>query len=162
MSWRFDETYIRVGGKSRYLWRAVDQRGQLVDFRLTARTDVRAVRAFLKQASENARLYQPHTITTDKAHSYARVISEMNRFELPGEGILHINRKWENNRIESDHAALKKVLTPMRGFKSLSSAKATLRGIKAIRTIKHGHVHGKYPGVTDEIRFAESLFSLAA
>ena len=162
LNWHVDETYIRVGGKWRYLWRAVDQCGQLVDFRLTARRDARAARAFLKQACENARLYQPRTITTDKAHSYARVIGEINRFELPGEGILHINRKWENNRIESDHAALKKLTTPMRGFKSRSSAKATLRSIEAIRTIKHGHVHGKYPGVTDEIRFAESLSGLAA
>lgn len=82
-----DETYIKVRGKWRYLWRAVDQRGQLVDFRLKARRDIKAARAFLKQACENARLYQPRTITTDKAHSYARVIGEMNLFELPGEGI---------------------------------------------------------------------------
>jgi IS6 family transposase len=145
-----------------YLWRAVDQRGQLVDFRLTARRDAKAARAFLKQACENARLYQLRSITTDKAHSYALVIGEMNKFELPGEGILHINREWENNRIESDHSALKKLITPMRGFKSLSSAKATLRGIEAIRTIKRGNVHGKQPSVTDEIRFVEELFGLAA
>jgi IS6 family transposase len=93
---------------------------------------------------------------------YARVIGEMNRFELPGEGILHINRKWENNRIESDHAALKKLITPMRGFKSLSSAKATLRGIEGVRTIKMGHVRGKSPGVTGEIRFIKGLFGLTA
>lgn len=162
LNWHVDETYVRVGKKWRYLWRAVDQRGQLIDYRLTARRDVKAARAFLKQACENARLCQPRPITTDKAHSYARVLDEMNRFELSGEGILHINRKWENNRIESDHAALKKLITPMRGFKSLSSAKATLRGTEAIRTIKHGHVHGKSPGVTGEIRFVEGLFGLAA
>ena len=162
LNWHVDKTCIRAGGKWRYPWRAVDQRGQLVNFRLTEHRDVKAARAFLMQASENARLCQPRSITTDKAHSYARVISEMNRFELPGEGILHINRKWENNRIESDHAALKKLITPMRGFKSLSSAKATLRGIEAIRMIKHGHVHGKSPGVAGEIRFVENLFGLVA
>lgn len=86
----------------------------------------------------------------------------MNQFELPGEGILHNNRKWENNRIESDHAALKKLITPMRGFKSRSSAKATLRGIEAIRTIKRGHVYGKDPGITGEVRFVESLFGMVA
>nr|WP_217642969.1 IS6 family transposase [Litoreibacter janthinus] len=111
-SWRglnchVNETYIKVGGRGRYLWRTADQSGQLVDFQLTARRYVKAARAFLKQACENARLYQPRSITTDKAHSYARVLSEMNRFDLRGEGILHINRKGENNRIESDHAALK-------------------------------------------------------
>ena len=50
----------------------------------------------------------------------------------------------------------------MRDFKRLPSAKATLRGIEAIRTIKHGHVHGKQPGVTGEIRFGEQLFGLTA
>ena len=123
---------------------------------------MKAARAFLKQACENARLYQPRSITTDKAHSYARVIGEMNRFELPGESILHITRKWENNRTESDHAALKKLITPMRGFKPLSSAKATLRGIEAIRTIKRGQVNDKEPGVIDETRFVKHLFGLAA
>ncbi|MEM5477766.1 hypothetical protein [Pacificibacter sp. AS14] len=61
-----------------------------------------------------------------------------------------------------DHAALKKLITPLRGFKSLSLAKAALRGIEAIRTNKHGHVHGKPPAVTGEIRFVESLFNLVA
>jgi IS6 family transposase len=50
----------------------------------------------------------------------------------------------------------------MRGSKSLSSAKATLRGIEAIRTIKRGHVNGKEQGVIGEIRFIVSLFGLAA
>ncbi len=67
-----------------------------------------------------------------------------------------------NNRIENDHAALKKLLTPMRGFKSLLSVKATLYGIETIRTIKHGHVHGKQPGAMGEIRFVEGLFGLTA
>lgn len=90
------------------------------------------------------------------------MIGKTNRFELPGEGVLHINRRWENNRIESDHATLKKLITSKSGFKSLSSAKAPLRGIEAIRTIKHGHVHGEEPGVTGEIRFVNKLFGLAA
>lgn len=111
---------------------------------------------------ENVRLYQPHSITSDKARSYAQVTGEMKDFELSGQGILHISRKWENNRIESVHAALKKLITPMRGFKPRSSAKATLRGTQAIKAIKHGHVHGKEPKVTGEIRFVESLFDLAA
>jgi IS6 family transposase len=129
------ETYIRLGGKWRYLWRAVDQQGWLVDFRLTVRRDVKAASAFLKPECENARLYQPRSITKDKTHSYDRVIGDMNRFELISEGILHINRKWGNNRIEGDRAALKELIILIKlmcGFRSLTSAKATLRGIEAI------------------------------
>jgi IS6 family transposase len=52
LNWHVDETYIRVGGKWRYLWRAIDADGQLVDFRLTARRDAKAAKAFLNKATE--------------------------------------------------------------------------------------------------------------
>ncbi|HEY9038979.1 MAG TPA: hypothetical protein VIN05_08575 [Roseovarius sp.] len=61
-----------------------------------------------------------------------------------------------------DAIALEKLHIPMRGFKSLASAKATLRGIEAMQTIKHTHVDGKLSGVTGEIRFAESFLGMAA
>ncbi|MEM8691274.1 MAG: DDE-type integrase/transposase/recombinase [Pseudomonadota bacterium] len=102
-----DETYVRVNGRWCYLWRAVDQCGQLVDFRLTARRDASAARAFMRQASETPRCYYPLTIVTDKAHSYAQVIEEMNFGNGPGDRIRHLDRKDLNNRIEADHAALK-------------------------------------------------------
>lgn len=78
IDWHVDETYIRVGGKWRYLWRAIDANGQMVDFRLTARRDTKAARAFLNKAIERVRLHRPATIVTDKAHSYRRVIRELN------------------------------------------------------------------------------------
>lgn len=71
LQWHVDETYVRVNGRWCYLWRAVDQRGQLIDFRLTARRNANAARAFMRQASDTVRCYHPLTIITDKAHSYA-------------------------------------------------------------------------------------------
>lgn len=76
-SWRglnlhVDETYIRVDGKWRYLWRAVDQEGQFIDFRLTVRRDARAAKAFLKQAIERVRLYRPVTIALTRRPGIAR------------------------------------------------------------------------------------------
>ncbi|MEP2781244.1 MAG: DDE-type integrase/transposase/recombinase, partial [Pseudoruegeria sp.] len=59
LNWPVDETYIRVGGKWRYIWRAIDTDGQLVDFRLTARRDAKAAKAFLKKAIERVRLHRP-------------------------------------------------------------------------------------------------------
>lgn len=82
----------------------------------------------------------------------------MNRFELPGEGSLHIRLTWENYHIECDRGALKTRIAPMCGFKSLLYAKATQTGIEAFRIIQRGHVHGKQPGVKGEIPFVESLF----
>ncbi|MEQ6250829.1 IS6 family transposase [Sulfitobacter sp. HNIBRBA3233] len=79
VDWHVDETYVRVGGKWRYLWRAIDANGQMVDFRLTARLDAKAARAFLNKAIERVRLHRPVAIITDKAHSYRRVIREINQ-----------------------------------------------------------------------------------
>ena len=157
-----DETYIRVGGKWRYLWRAIDANGQMIDFRLTARRDAKAAKAFLNKAIERVRLHRPVIIVTDKAPTYARVIREINhRYDPHFESIRHIDRKWRNNLIESDHAAMKRLLGYRQSFRSLRSAKATLSGIETIRTIKRGHVHHKQAGVRGEIQFITQLFAAA-
>ncbi|PIE12459.1 MAG: IS6 family transposase, partial [Rhodobacterales bacterium] len=70
-------------------------------------------------------------------------------------------RKWRNNLIESDHAAMKRLLGYRQSFRSLRSAKATLSGIETIRTIKRGHIHHKQLGVLGEIQFISQLFASA-
>jgi IS6 family transposase len=162
VDWHVDETYIRVGGKWRYLWRAVDADGQMIDFRLTARRDAKAAKAFLNKAIERVRLHRPVTIVTDKAPAYRRVIREINRrYDPHFDSIRHIDRKWRNNLIESDHAALKRLLGYRQSFRSLRSAKATLSGIETIRTIKRGHIHHKQTGILAEIQFIARLFETA-
>jgi len=159
VDWHVDETYIRVGGRWRYLWRAIDANGQMVDFRLTARRDAKAAKAFLNKAIERVRLHRPVTIVTDKAQAYRRVIREINhRYDPHFDSIRHIDRKWRNNLIESDHAAMKRLLGYRQSFRSLRTAKATLTGVETIRTIKHGHIHHKQPGVLGEIQFIRQLF----
>lgn len=163
MRWHADETYIRVGGRWCYLWRAVDQFGQLIDFRLTAWRNAKAARAFLRQAQETVRLYRPLTIVTDKPHSYAKVIGEINERRGPDGAIRHVDRKYLNNRIESDHAALKQRLRPMRGFQTLAGAKAAaLAGTEAFRTICKGQFRNCETGVANEIDFVAKLFTGAA
>jgi IS6 family transposase len=162
VGWHVDETYVRVGGKWRYLWRAVDANGQTVDVRLTARRDAKAAKAFLNKAIQRVRLHRPVTIVTDKAHSYRRVIREINQHYDPHfDSIRHIDKKWRNNLIESDHAAMKRLLGYRQSFRSLRSAKATLSGIETIRTIKRGHFYQKQFGVQDEIKFINQLFPAA-
>jgi transposase, IS6 family len=130
--------------------------------RLTARRDTKAARAFLNKAIARVRLHRPLTIVTDKAHSYRRVVSEINhRYDPNFDSIRHIDRKWRNNLIESDHAAMKRLLGYRQSFRSLRSAKATLSGIETIRTIKRGHIHHKIPGVKGEIEFIRELFEKA-
>lgn len=162
-NWHVDETYIRVGGKWRYLWRAIDANGQLVDFRLTARRDAKAAKAFLNKAIERVLLHRPVSICTDKAPTYRKVIREINyEYDPHFDCITHIDKKYRSNRIESDHAALKRLLGYRQSFRSLRSAKATLQGVEAIRTIKNGHIQTRQPGVRGEIAFVHQLFGLAA
>ncbi len=156
-----DETYVRVNGRWCYLWRAVDQRGQLIDFRLTARRNAKAARAFMRQACDTVRCDHPFAIITDKAHAYAKVIAEMNRGCGPEDAIRHIDRKHLNNRIEGDHGALKQLLKPKRGFRSLAAAKNTLKEIETLRAIKKGHFESNHPGVLNEVAFVAGLFKNA-
>ncbi len=107
LNWHLDETDVRGGGKWCYLWRVLDQFGRLIDFRLTAGRDANAARAFLHQTLEAAKLYRPVTITTDKAWNYKKIIVETNAGCDPADQIRHIDRKYLNNRIESDHVALR-------------------------------------------------------
>ncbi|GFE67287.1 IS6 family transposase [Litoreibacter roseus] len=156
--WHVDETYVRVNGRWCYLWRAVDQCGQLIDDRLTARRTANAARAFMRQASDTVRCDHPLTIVTDNARSCVKVIGEWNARSGPDDAIRHVTRKHLNNRIEGDHAVLKHRLTPMRGFHSLGSAKAVLKGVETFRATRRGHFAGCERGVANEIAFVWNLF----
>ena len=90
-----------------------------------------AVKAFLRRTRETVQLYQPLSIVTDKAQSCGKVVGEIIDRRDPEHAIRHISRKYLNNRTESDLAALKRFTRPMRSFRSLSSAKASLRGTKS-------------------------------
>lgn len=134
-----------------YRWRAADQYGQCIDFRLTALRDAKATRAFLLQARETLHLYQTLTVITDKAPTYVHVISEINDPLGPEDAIRHITRKHLNNRIESDYAARKRMLRPMRRFRDLASAKGTLNGIKTFRAIRKAEFEDATKGAANEI-----------
>jgi len=109
LNWHVDETYIHVGGKWRYLWRAIDADGQLVDFKLTAKRDAKPAKAFPNNAIERVRPHRPVSICTDKAPTYRKVIREINhRYDPHFASITHPDRRYLNNRVESDHAALKR------------------------------------------------------
>ncbi len=73
-------------------------------------------RSFVRQARETEQIYGPVSITIDKAPIYDCVIGAMNAYSFPGEELVYVDRKWRNNRIESDHAALKRIIDLRRGF----------------------------------------------
>src|SRR5680860_798476 len=106
----------------------------LMGFRLTARRDAKAAKAFLNKAIERVRLHRPVSVCTDKAQTYRKVICEINhRYDPHFDHITHIDRKYLNNCIEGNHAALKRLFGYQQSFRSLRSAKAALAGMETFR-----------------------------
>src|SRR6266487_325349 len=108
--WHVDETYLKVNGTWRYLFRAIDQFGQVIDVLLSPRRDAKAAQRFFERAMGRTRI-TPVEVTTDRYRVYPRVLDEL----LPG--AFHDTEVHANNRLETDHGRLKARLRPMRGLK---------------------------------------------
>lgn len=127
-SWRMDETYIRVGGQWKYLYRAVDRLGQTVDFLLTARRDCAAARRFFERAIDQHDV--PEKVTIDKscgantADVHAMVADSGVAIELR-------QSKYLNNLVEQDHRAIKRRTRPMLGFKASTAPPRSSRALRS-------------------------------
>jgi putative transposase len=156
VSWRLDETYIRVKGEWRYLYRAVDTHGQTIDFLLTEHRDKAAALRFLKQAIRRNGL--PETITIDGSEANEAVIKRYN--EEHGTTIVIRQVKYLNNIVEQDHRAVKRITRPMLGFKSFDAAQDTLVGIELMHMIKKRQLVVEKG--TEDLTAAEQFYALAA
>jgi transposase-like protein len=156
VSWRMDETYIRVKGEWVYLYRAVDKFGKTIDFLLTKQRDKKAARRFLNKAI--GRHGVPEKITIDGSDANAAAIKSYN--EDHGTSIEIRQIKYLNNIVEQDHRGVKRVTRPMLGFKAFDAAQNTLTGIELMRMIK------KKQMVLDEseegLTAAEQFYALAS
>jgi transposase-like protein len=147
-----DETYVRVKGTWKYLYRAVDKAGATVDFLLTAKRDRKAALRFLRKTiGWNG---TPETITIDRSGANTAAIESHNAKHEAGIEIRQI--KYLNNIVEQDHRAIKRLVRPMLGFKSFRSAAVTLAGVELMRRIRKGQLE-----TTGEMRPARQLYSLA-
>ncbi len=132
ISWRMDETYIKIKGTWYYLYRAVDKQGQTIDFLLTEHRDEQAAKRFLTKAIRRHGV--PETITIDGSAANEAVIKSYN--EEHGTAIIIRKRKYLNNIVEQDHRAVKRVTRPMLGGKAFDAAQGTLAGIELMHMIK--------------------------
>jgi transposase-like protein len=152
LSWRMDETDVRVKGTWKYLYRAVDKAGATVDFLLTAKRDRKAALRFLRKAIKWSGT--PEKITIDKSGANTAAIESHNAETDAGIEICQI--KYLNNIVEQDHRAIKRLIRPMLGFKSFRSAAVTLAGIELMPMIRKGQLLQ-----TGEVRPARQFYSLA-
>jgi transposase-like protein len=127
-----DETYVKVAGRWRYVYRAVDQAGQVIDVFVSPRRDARAARRFFERAL-GAATRTTVEVVTDQAATYPVVLDEL----LPT--AWHRTDRYANNRIEADHGLLKAWLRPMRGLKQDRSARVVIAGHDFVQNLRRGH-----------------------
>jgi transposase-like protein len=124
-----DETYVRVNGTWRYVYRAVDQYGQVIDVLVSARRDAAAARRFFRRALSTLKV-TPTEVVTDAAAAYPAVL-------IPS--AWHHVEQYANNPIEADHSQLKHRLRPMRGLRTDATAQVIISGHAFMQNLRRGH-----------------------
>ncbi len=151
----FHETYIKVSGQWKYLYRAVDRAGDTVDFLLTAKRDRAAARRFLERAINLHDV--PEKITIDKSGVNTAAIESVKADACVD--ILMRQNKYLNNIVEQGHRAVKRTTRPMLGFKSFWSARIVIADIEVMHMIRKGQLD--CPG-GQTMSAANQFYSLAA
>ena len=161
--WHIDETYIKVGGKWAYLYRAVDEQGHTIDFYLSQTRNTKAAKRFLHKALKGFKEEQrPSVIYTDKAPSYGKAIASLKREGTLADTTEHRQIKYKNNVIEADHGRLKRLIKPALGFKSMKTAYATIKGFELMHALRKGQARlwMLSAGIRGEVRLLERTFGL--
>jgi len=149
--WFVDETYVKVAGQWRYVYRAIDQFGQVIDLLVSARQDAMAAHRFFQRALGTAKV-QPVGVVTDRAATYPMVLEEL----LPA--AWHRTERYANNRVEADHGRLKARLRPMRGLKQDRVPGSSSPGMASSRTSPSSLAAGPAAAMADLVR-AQSQIS---
>src|SRR6266498_100524 len=162
-SYRTDETYIKVKGEDKYLYRAVDSTGQTIDFLLTAKRNTAAAKRFFHQALSSPGNPVPRVINVDKDRAYPAAVEALKSDGTLPRRVRLRQCKYLSNVVEQDHRVVKKRMWLAKGYGSFSTAWRTLQGIEAMNMIRKGRV--RWVGKGDAIAqasFIAELFSIAA
>jgi transposase, IS6 family len=162
-NWHVDETYIKVKGQGKYLYRAVDKRGYTVDFYLSSTRNIKAAKRFLSKALRKLKEGETtQVIYTDKTSTYAIAIKQLKEEGVCPSQTEYRQVKYVNNIVEADHAKLKRLIKPTLGFKSMKTAFATIKGFEVMRMFKKGQMRIWYygQGILGEIQFIKRQFGI--
>ena len=131
---------MKVGGKWSYLYRALDKLGDTIDFYLSPTRNVAAAKHFLAKAHRGLKDWEQSPVTnTDKVPTYAAALADLKAEGKCPTDTQHRQVKYLNNIVESDHGKLKQVIRPVRGFKTVKTAYATVNGFEMMRAFRKGH-----------------------
>lgn len=162
-SYRTDETYIKVKGEDRYLYRAVDSTGQTIDFLLTAKRNAAAAKRFFRKALSSPCNPVPRVINVDKDRAYPAAVAALKAEGTLPRRVRLRQCKYLNNVVEQDHRTVKKRTWLAKGYGSFVTAWRTLQGIEAVAMIRKGRV--RWVAENDAIAqaaFIAKLFGLVA
>jgi IS6 family transposase len=162
-NYRIDETYIKVQGLDKYLYRALDSTGQTIDFLLTAKRDTAAAKRFLRKAIQASGNAMPRVLNVDKNPAFPAAVEALKaEVSVPHRVVLR-QCKYLNYVIEQDHRTVKKRVWLTKGYGSFASASRTLQGIEAVNMIRRGRVKWLAKGdAVGQALFIGQLFGLAA
>ncbi len=162
-SWRVDETYVKVKGKWKYLYRAVDSQGNTLDFLLTAKRDAQAAKRFFRKTLKALHTSSPRVITVDKNAAYSKAINELIADEELPKKVKLRQKKYLNNIVEQDHRGIKRLVKPGMGFGSFNTARRTIKGYEIINMMRKGQIRNVSKGaVTERVTFIAQIFGVAA
>jgi transposase-like protein len=162
-SWQVDETCVKVKGEWKYLYRAINKEGRTLDFFLSQTRSMAMAKRFLCKAFKKQKSYdRPDTINNDKNPAYGAALKEMKKEGKCDPDLEHRQVKYLNNRLETDHGKLKRLIHPVRGFKSMKTAYATIKGFEVMRMFRKGQMCAwqLLPGIKGEVYLVEKQFGL--
>jgi transposase, IS6 family len=162
-SGRVDETYIKVQGQERFLYRAVDSSGQTIDFLWTAKRDAAAAKRFFERSIANPGNAMPRVINVDQNRAYPVAVEQLKKDgTIRRRGKLR-PCKYLNNVVEQDHRNVKRRIWLAKGYGSVPTAWRTLPGIEAMDMIRKGRARRVAQGnVIAQVTFIGKLFGIAA
>ena len=127
--WHLDEMYVKLNGEMVYLWRAVDQEGEILESYVTKTRDKAAALTFMKKALK--RHGSPVAITTDGLRSYRAAMKELGNAEKQEVG------RWANNRVENSHLSFRRRERAMLRFRRMRS----LQKFASVHANIHNHFY---------------------
>src|SRR3954453_11548373 len=156
-SWRVNETYIKVKGQWMYLYRAVDSKGNTIDFHLSKTRDYKAAKRFLKKALRSCHVSKPRVVTVDKNPAYPVAMEELKKEKKMPVGSQIRQVKYLNNIVEQDHRFIKKRVRSMLGLKSFRTAKFIISGIETMHIVKKGQLVLRDKSVQNQVKVHPSI-----
>ena len=161
-SWRVDETYIKVKGKWKYLYRAIDSNGNTINFLLTENRDAPAATKFFLKAFGHSDPRKIRVINTDKYKAYPKAFKDLKESGILPDSVKHRTVKYLNNIIEQDHPYIKRRVIASQHFREFGSASRTISGYETMNMIRKGQITNVERGdILGQIRFIHSIFGIA-